>query len=287
MDHLKNSIKMSRYSENEVKESEILLENTISTNNITLEDLAWGCKAALLEMNNDDPVLCEQVKLKSNNEVFEYVFEARTLRSVAIRKAAEKILKGEDPGESRFLKDGGLEEAEKLAEKMKKMQQQIDNPSDEVKALTKKLLSPAQKRAARRKLQGKPTGIDPLKDLNVKSDQSLDDYYDITLSDKEVDKMAKDYSKQQSNIDKLQKPKGMSTTAKLLTVVAVTALAYGVYKYIKARKSKAQAAEAAAQKSNQLASQAKKQGKDKVAAKAQQNAKNWQQRAKKYKAKGE
>jgi hypothetical protein len=106
----------------------------------------------------------------------------------------------------------------------------------------------------------------------------------IDKLEKQVDKL--DVKKQKSNI-----PKGMSTSTKLaigaLTVAAVTAIGYGIYKYLKKKQSKAAAAQAAADKSEQLAKQAKSQGKDKAAAQASKNAKNWRARAKKYKAKGE
>jgi hypothetical protein len=206
LNYLKESISVSRYTQSENDEE---LE-------LTLEDLAWGCKAALLELNNDDPVLYEQVKLTSNKQILNLLFE----------------------NDTKFLFDALTPEQQALVKKS------IANTKKEIND-----------------------------EINKDKFSGGYEWQDKLLN--KYDNMSK------------SKQAAVWIVSGLLQVAIVSAIAYGVYKYLKARKGKKVAAEAAAKKSDQLAKKARSQGNKKAAEKAQQNAKMWRERAKNYKAKGE
>jgi uncharacterized membrane protein YukC len=69
LQELKDSMTVSR-----VKQPNGAID--VSGMQYTLEDLAWGCKAAILELNDDDPVLCEQIKYCAYEDAIGLVFES-------------------------------------------------------------------------------------------------------------------------------------------------------------------------------------------------------------------
>jgi hypothetical protein len=192
---------------------------------LTLEDLAWGYKAAILELNNDDPVLCERIKTYTNEEI---------------------------------LQEANAEEIDK----------QIDEVYKKIAKARQKSTADLAKELEKFKFHKQPEALIKHKD---KTDYKK--YY----------KQIEDLKKQRNRAS--NREFALQTAGALLTVAAVTAIGYGVYKAISKARGKKAAALAAANKSKQLAKKAKSQGRDKAAAQASKNAKNWESRAKKYKAK--
>jgi hypothetical protein len=328
LDDLKNSIAASRVSQ-DTGAAGVTTVNTGSVPGVLLEsvgydtpdygvdlqftqeELDWGCRQALLELNDDDPILCEQVKrydLMDSEDVFGLVFEGKSRNQIqklydkAVAsgnksKASSLKMKLDSFGKKKTHGGDGAPTVTKAAEKaLERATRPGTGPGGAGKSDTLAKAKAAKEAATKAKKASVAAKLKASKDAQnaAKSQAKAAAEAAAKETPAEAAGVVKKAATKQAKKGLVSRAKGavqgmsgkQKAAAGALTVAAVTALAYAAYKKRK-NKKKSEAAAAAAKQSAALAKQAESQGRTKAAAQARDNQGRWTKRAEKYRAKGE